>query len=305
MSVTRAPRVSVVVCTFDREALLERMLASAAGLEIPAGQPWEVLLVDNGPGQIGRRVGERFLGALPLTILREPTPGKTIALNRALAAASGELLLFTDDDVTLRRPWLRAFASAATANPEAGWFGGRSVPDWEGGRPAWVGAEVFATLGGYFCNYDLGEAARPYREGDLLPIGASMAVRRAVFERVGPFNATLGPREGRRGVGDDTELIMRAQAAGIPGRYVPEAVVDHFVPAERLRPAALYRYGVIKGRQQAQMDGGRGRGPGVLNQAARGLFQLARGRRDRAMVCLLNIGLAVGRRRHPARRRRP
>lgn len=291
--------ISLVVCTYERAALLERMLASAARLEIPPGLPWEIVLVDNGSGDATQRVAEGFRERLPLVVLREPRPGKTLALNRAVAAAAGELLLFADDDVTLRRPWLRSFVEAAAADPEAGWFGGRSVPAWEGAAPGWIGPDVLGAFGGYLCNYDLGGVGRPYREGDLLPIGACMAVRRGVFERVGLFDTGLGPRGKDRGVGDDTELIMRARSAGIAGRYVPEAVVDHFVPAGRLRAASVLRYGVIKGRQQAAIAGRRGGPPQgrVAGQAARGLVQLARGRRDRALVCVLNIGLAIGSRR--------
>lgn len=290
--------VSLVVCTFDRPALLARMLASCERVAPPRVTTWELVVVDNGGNAGTRGVTESFAGRLPLRVVGEPEPGKSRALNAGVAAARGALLLFADDDVELRAGWLEAFDQAARRVPEAGWFGGRSIPRWGEGAPRWALSGVPTALRGYCCHYDLGDEPRFYTADDLMPIGACMAVRAATFAQIGGYDTRFGPKGVNRGVGDDTELAQRALLRGIPGYYVPEAVVDHFVPAERLRLSDLVRYGRIKGRQQAEMTGGGLSSPRLLlraaSQAVRGIAQRAMGRPELAAVCTLNVGLAVG-----------
>ena len=93
--------VSVIVCTYNRCGTLAATLESAAALRIPAGVSWELLVVDNNSTDGTREVVLGFAGRLPVRYLYEPRQGKTLALNRALAEAQGDLLLFTDDDVQL------------------------------------------------------------------------------------------------------------------------------------------------------------------------------------------------------------
>lgn len=284
------------------------MLASCGKDSVSDGAESEILVVDNGPNERTAEVVEEFRERLPLRLLREPGPGKSRALNTGLAVAGGELLLFADDDVELRPGWRAAFVEAARRQHRAGWFGGRSIPKWGPGSPAWARRELPSALRGYFCSYDLGESGRFYEPGDLLPIGACMAVRASTFAAIGGYDPGYGPVGGRRGTGDDTELVERALARGIPGCWVPGAIVDHYVPAERARLRAVLGYGAMKGAQQAASTGGRLTRPRALlriaGQASRGLLQALRAERGKAMVCALNIGLAWGASSGPGRRGR-
>lgn len=294
-SVTAA---SVIVCTYDRPELLARLLASLTVEAKSTRSEWELIVVDNGADPRTESVTRSLEESLPLRLVRERRVGKSWALNAGLAAARGDLLLFADDDVEVRPGWIAAFLRAANAEPDAGWFGGRSIPRWAAGTPSWARRDLPEALRGYVCDYDLGPSPRYYEPRDLRPIGASMAVRADTFAATGGYDPMLGPRGTDRGVGDDTELIERAMALGVRGFWVPDAVVDHFVPATRLRLRSLFRYGRIKGAQQAMQVGRRGRriaaAQRVLDQFTRGLFQILRGQRGKAAVCALNAGLAWG-----------
>ncbi|MDI9630045.1 MAG: glycosyltransferase [Acidobacteriota bacterium] len=289
--------ITVVVCTYDRPELLAACLASLAR-DASAPPAWELLLVDNGGREGTREVAARFAERLPLRFLREERVGKSFALNRALAEAQGELLLFADDDVEVRPGWMGAFVEAANRAPEAGWFGGCSLPRWGPGAPRWVAGDLPSALHGYVCHYDLGPEPRPYGDGDLAPIGACMAVRADTFAAIGGYDPGFGPRGSDRGIGDDTELIRRAREHRIPGSWVPAATVDHFVPASRLRVRTVVGYGIVKGRQQAMMEKTPRRfARGVTRasgQILRGAAQWLRGRYGNAAVCALNVGLALG-----------
>jgi glycosyltransferase involved in cell wall biosynthesis len=289
------PTLSTIICTYNRCSVLEQTLASCQKLRIPDGLTWELLVIDNNSKDQTREVVERFHGSLPICYLFEPRQGKTCALNLALREAKGELLLFTDDDVLLDPGWVESFLDASRVHPEAGWFGGRIIPWWLGGRPAWLRDECLPALSGFFGLYDLGSQRRPYARGDDLPVGASMAVRRSTFERIGTYREDLGPRGERKGTHDDTDLTQRARAAGIDGVYVPEAVCGHLVPEDRLSLRWFLRYGIGKGENQLRAEGQPGSVWRILSQTLRAVPQALRGRGDRVRICCLNVGIEYGR----------
>lgn len=294
------PTVAVIICTYNRASVLGQTLQSFLGLVVPEGVTYELVVIDNNSKDNTKAVVEQFTNRLPVRYLFEGKQGKTSALNRALREAEGELLLFTDDDVQIAPEWLAAFHAAAERHSEAGWFGGRIIPWWEGGRPSWLKDECVPALSGYFGLYDLGDLERPYQAGDLFPAGAGMAVRRSTFERIGGYREDLGPRGEKKGTNDDTEIMERAQKAGIPGVYVPKATCQHLVPASRLSMKWFVKYGLGKGENQARALGNQcppGSWWRAANQAVRSVPQWLRGRGDRVRICCLNVGMELGRRR--------
>jgi len=95
----RPPLASVVVPTYNREADLGRCLEGWER-QAPADLPFEVVVVDDGStdGTADRVTawrGRRFA----LRHLRQANAGPAAARNRALEVATGELVLFTGDDV--------------------------------------------------------------------------------------------------------------------------------------------------------------------------------------------------------------
>ncbi len=291
--------VSIVICTYNRAVALEATLASACRLAVPR-TPWELLVVDNNSRDNTRAVTDSFRDRLPLRYIFEPRQGKTIALNRAVGESTGELLVFTDDDVQLDANWLTAFVEGAERHPEAGWFGGRITPWFPSGRPGWIRQESVPALRGYLVLYDLGDRERRYEPEDEPPCGPCMAVRRATFDRIGPYREDLGPSGDRKGTHDDSELIWRAAAAGIGGVYLPQAACDHLVPAERLALRWFYRYGLGKGANAVRTEMNavaNGEAKRAAWYAIRAVRQAAKGRWDRVCLCAMNIGIEIGRRR--------
>lgn len=246
-------KVSLLVCTYNRSKLLEILLRSVASNSCSGNVSVDRVVIDNNSTDTTQDVIRKYADTLRPIVLIEPRQGKTHALNAGLGAARDmDLVVFTDDDVVLNPDWLQAFIDGAGAHPEAAWFGGRVKPDWNGAAPRWMRAETRPAFRGYFIEYDLGEQSRVYREGDPLPLGCAMAVRREVIDRVGNFRTDLGPRGRARGMGDDTDYIQRAIEAGFAGWYVAEAVCHHHVHPSRYRLIEYYRYGHAKGLNQAR-----------------------------------------------------
>src|SRR5262245_45029284 len=122
--------VTIIICTYNRSAALRTCLESLCRGDALRLAGTEILLVDNNSPDDTPEVAKSFGDRLPLRYLCEPRQGKTFALNRGVAEARGDLLLFTDDDVELNERWVKEYRAAASRHPEAGWFGGRVFPWW-------------------------------------------------------------------------------------------------------------------------------------------------------------------------------
>ena len=85
--------VSVVVPTYNRAALLGECLDSLLNQD---RRPEEILVVDDGSSDGTPDVVRSKDG--PVRYLRQENAGKAAALNRALAAVSGEAVWIVDDD---------------------------------------------------------------------------------------------------------------------------------------------------------------------------------------------------------------
>jgi glucosyl-dolichyl phosphate glucuronosyltransferase len=230
--------ITVIIATRDRAALLSRTLDALAGQQ--DADAFEVLVADNGSTDATRDVVEAAAARLPVLYVREDRPGKSHALNRALPHARGDLLALTDDDVLPTPGWLAAFRRAFEETG-AGFAAGRILPLWEAPPPAWMSP----ALHGVLAIPDGGTNRLPLGKGlneQIMPIGANMAVRRSIVERIGGWNTSLGKLEGTLRTGEDHEFALRLIAAGVSGVYEPSAVVRHRVPADRLQRSYFQRW---------------------------------------------------------------
>lgn len=233
--------ISVIVATRDRAALLAGTLDALSAQEWP-GCPFEILVVDNSSTDdtpaVVAAVRER--SPAPIVYLHESKPGKSHALNAALERARGDLLVLTDDDVLPSPGWLVA-GRRAFVETDADYVVGRILPLWEAPPPGWLSPPLYGVLaiadGG---PHRLGLSASP---GDtIMPIGANMAVRRHVVDRIGGWHPNLGKLQGTLRTGEDHEFALRMVAAGFRGVYEPDASVRHRVPQDRLRLAYFQRW---------------------------------------------------------------
>lgn len=226
--------ISLAICTWNRAGLLRRTLEAMRGLEVPAGVDWELLVVDNNSTDETPRVLQEMAATsgLPLRPLSETRQGHSHARNCGVAAARGDLVVWTDDDVVVGPGWLAAYAGAVRSFPEAAFFGGPVRPDFEVEPPDWVRRDL-GLLGGPFALLDLGPEVRWLTPEDPAPIGANMA-----FKREALAGRLFDPALGRVGTGlesgDDTALIEDLIRQGARGVWVGTAPVDHHVPERRM-----------------------------------------------------------------------
>jgi GT2 family glycosyltransferase len=223
-----AGALSVVICTRGRPEMLKACLASLAAQARPPG---EIIVIDNCASRSAEAVAA---GRAGVTYLHEPRPGLSRARNAGVAAARGELVAFTDDDVGLPPNWTGEVMRAFT-DPLVDAVTGLVLPaslETEAQRAFEL------ELGGFTSRY------QPLRfDGSFLErtramgpqvwrigAGANMAFRRRVFTQLGGFDERLGA--GASGCSEDSEYWYRILAAGGVCLYEPRAYVCHHHRAE-------------------------------------------------------------------------
>lgn len=237
--------VTVVICTWNRAAMLAETLGILAAVRIPAGLEWECIVVNNNCTDRTDEVLASCAGRLPLRRLSEPVPGLARARNLAARAARGEVILFIDDDIHVDREWMAAYVDAISAWPAASYFGGKIDPLYQAQPPDFV-TDNLAALAGLLGMLDLGAVARLFC-GTEAPFGGNMGIRRAVFEKH-EFDEHFGHRHAARMPGEETAFFDDLRRDGREGVWIPAAKVGHVIPPERLTEAEIYRHFSAYGR---------------------------------------------------------
>jgi GT2 family glycosyltransferase len=227
-------RVSVVVLAHNRLAMTRRCLrALAAALD---GTDHEVLCVDNASDEDMRILGDDGLAFARASLERnQDNLAFSTANNRAALRATGDWLLFLNNDVEVAVGSIRALHAFIGTHPEAGVCGARLVyPDSH--RLQHAGMEQM--LWGPVSNFGVGAATSDERfrhDAERFAVtGAMLCIRRDLFEEVGGFD------EAYRWGFEDVDLCLKARRRGRQVWYVAAAEGVHFESAtlrERRRPA--------------------------------------------------------------------
>lgn len=238
--------ITVLFPTLDRAGGVARTLEDMARCD-RAGLDVGVIVVDNGSRDGTREVVESFADRIPVQLLDEPEPGKNRALNRGLDEGElGEIVLFTDDDVTPAADWFQVVAASAARWPDTDVFGGSievvwptdDVPGWA--RDPYVQEFGFAV---HAPRADEGPYAAP-----LLPFGPNFWVRRRALEGGPRFAEQIGPHPTNRILGDETMFLRELRDAGHSPVFVPGSRVGHRIQASLLDPASICRRAITLGR---------------------------------------------------------
>jgi glycosyltransferase involved in cell wall biosynthesis len=130
-------QLTVLLATRNGEHVLPRVLDAYCRVAAPAGG-WKMVIVDNGSTDSTPQVIDSFRNDLPLQVLQQPHPGKYRALNSAITAIEGGLVVFTDDDSIPDPTFLTAWAKYLIRRDEYELFGGSIEPLLRNrpGRPA-------------------------------------------------------------------------------------------------------------------------------------------------------------------------
>jgi glycosyltransferase involved in cell wall biosynthesis len=201
----RAPRVSVVVCSYNAERTMDACLASLEKLNYP---DYEVIVVNDGSTDRTLAIAEKY-GTCK--IISQENKGLSAARNVGAEAATGEIVAYTDSDCIADPDWLTYLvAKMESAGLVA--CGGPNFPPPEDNL---IPSVVAVSPGGpthVLVSDDVAEHIA----------GCNMAFRRDILLGLGGFDPVY------RAAGDDVDICWRFQDAGYTIGFSPSAVVWHW-----------------------------------------------------------------------------
>lgn len=226
----RTPKVSIVVASYNGDRTLKACLESLTRLNYP---DYEVILVDDGSTDTTPQLAQQFRWgnseippspeAAPAQLVISVEEGRfryfrhatnlglSAARNTGIAAATGEIVAFTDSDCRADDDWLRYLVAELLEGEFAGVGGPNLLPPED---PA-VASAVMVSPGGP------AHVMLTDREAEHIP-GCNMAFWKSALAEVGGFDPQFTK------AGDDVDMCWRLQQAGMKIGFSPAAFVWHY-----------------------------------------------------------------------------
>lgn len=243
---------TVAVCTWNRAYQLADTL-SAIVEELVAFPNARLIVVDNASTDATAEVINEIAGRNPLvTAAHEAKRGAYHAIARAISLASGEFLVFVDDDAMPRPGCFATLLRAMLSDPMLGYVSASIEGVWDQERPGWMGARALREI-----------PVMSWRPGQTLcdypryPPSVTVALRMAPCLRLfcteeRQFIELGWGGGGANGLstvgGDDHDLAEIFKRNGFKVAALGDAWVRHRVVTEKLSPSWLVGKFASEGR---------------------------------------------------------
>ncbi|MEG2613147.1 MAG: glycosyltransferase family 2 protein [Alistipes sp.] len=248
-------QLSLIIATYNRATPLIHALESVVEQDADP-TTWECVVVNNNSRDDTEERFAEFAARYPTLNLRmvcQKQQGLSHARNCGIAQSTGAIIAIIDDDERINAGFISAYIHFFDHHPTIVAAGGRIIPEYPAGRPTWMSRYVEQPIANPI---DLGNTVREFPIGRI-PGGGNMALQRSAIDCYGAFDPTLG-RTGTKLIGgEESDLFERLARAGERCYYVPEAIMWHIIPPEKLTAdyfaRLCYNVGVSQ-RARAEMN---------------------------------------------------
>ncbi|MBN2374686.1 glycosyltransferase [bacterium] len=231
-------RFSLIIPTCNRPKGISRTIEFIMANTM---KPFETIVVDQSDDDETEAIVKGLQGAdMCIRYIRDRKKGLSRAKNIGIGSATGDILIFLDDDGYTGKDWLEEMARAFEDKRfDAGIVFGRVLPVYEEKNTSWEMPERWRYL---LPAYDQGDRLERMAE-DSLPGGGNTAIPREVFDRVGGYREELGVNFSKDAqlYGEDSEFALRVKKAGYDLVYNPGAILYHPVQMSRQNQGFLNR----------------------------------------------------------------
>jgi len=223
-------------------------------------QDFEFIFVDNGSTDDSVEFLEATLSQTPFRfrIVHEQEAGVNSARNAGLRAATGDYLIYTDNDLQFDPGWLNAYFEAFESNQNIRIFAGRVlVGKVDGKVPNWLDLTGPFSRPSIVVRCDNGPGNMTGKVGDYTvegPVGPNMAFHKSIFQSYGQFDTRFGLRPGSLVPGAEAEFFHRLASHNEFFCYIPKACVRHPVKKEQLSKGYFIKRMEGIGRVQCRLQ---------------------------------------------------
>ena len=219
---------TILIPTYRRGPMLTELLASLAP-QIDGADGVDAVVIDNDPEGSARAIVAPFEAGGRLRYVWESRRGIVHARNRGLAEATGDYILFLDDDQVPGADWLAAWLAQADGVVKASF--GRTLPRYAGTPPTGL-KTLLDSL--FTRDFDLPTGADITHRWAFMATHNSMFLRSFCFPKADPFDIRFNARGG-----EDIWLLMDLMRRGARLQWNREALAEELVPADRMTLAYL------------------------------------------------------------------
>lgn len=232
------PKLTVVVCTYNRCELIKETLPTLFKQDVPHGDYDIIVVNNNSTDQTDELLQDFAHNQSNLSIVIESKQGLSHAKNTGMLHAKTDWIVYLDDDAKV--PF--DFVSKAQKNIDTSkfdCFGGVYLPWYKYGKPRWY-KDKYASNKGKLSEFDI-------LNNDYLS-GGIFAIKKRLLMIYDGFPTNVGMKGNKVAYGEETLLQIKLRNDGYEIGYDPNWIMYHLVGRYKLSPVWFLKNGYASGR---------------------------------------------------------
>ncbi len=205
------PKFSIIIPTYNRVSLLKKLVDSISNLG-QSSEEYEIIIVNDGSTDETNSYLDGLEHESNIKVVHQENAGPTTARNSGAKVASGEILVFVDDDCTVPSDWLTSIENSLVKN-SAALIGGanKNLVDEK------ITSRVYQQINAYFQNKRNSVTGKA-----SYLMTNNMACWKSTFEKYSGFDERFSIG------GEDREFAIRLINAGEKVVYEPGLFINHY-----------------------------------------------------------------------------
>lgn len=251
---------TIILCTYNGERTLNKALKKISEQVDYQKYVKQFIVVDNASTDGTKSIIKNFMKQFPDVIYSyESRSGLSYARLNGVRKASGEWIVFIDDDNELEKHWIKNAYEYITKNPDVSLFGGSIIPKFEFVLSEEETRNLEAAYHMLACTDLCKENIDYKRRTCSMVVGAGMAVKNEILQSLADegWLRLTGRCKSNTASGEDNEINDYVVKKLKKKRgFCPILLIEHNLPRERLQAEYLIKLqcGITEGRYRMQSN---------------------------------------------------
>lgn len=242
--------LSVIVCTYNRDEILDYCLASLCEQQL-SSELYEVIVVDNNSQDNTAEVVSSYMNKKEnIRYVTEKKQGLSHARNRGCEKAKGEYLVYVDDDAKMDGQYLlNVLEVIKTYEPDI--LGGPIYPYYTDNKPRWFRDE-----------YEIRKYEEKSGFSKMCSVsGSNFIIKKDLLKNLGMFDPDFGMKGSKIDIGEERKVLdiyrERTPDSDQKVYYALECYVWHHVPQYKMKMDCFMKRYYISGKTCVRIKGKR------------------------------------------------